>query len=365
MCCSTFRPFPIHRGATAALLVLASVTGACRSTSAPAPPSPTVTESTWAVVNGREITRDQVEKAFRRVANDTPPLTEEESLTAKLGLLDDLILEDLLLAKATTLKVEVPESELDSAQAEAKKGIAEDAFQQELIRRRLTAADMRDSIRRQLVAQKVLNQEVSTRVTVTDQQIIDFFNANRDQFNLPEDAYHLAQIVITPVREGQVANRTGDDAATPQAAQAKVAMLMERLKSGTSFGELARDYSEDPESAARGGDLGLVPVSAVKQAPAPLRDAVLQMTPGNARVVNQGGAQAIVFVVAKEPAGQRDLSMPEVKQRISDTLRAQREQLLRTAYLGALRTDADVVNYLARRVVDGQGRLPAGSAGAR
>ena len=41
---------------------------------------------------------------------------------------------------------------------------------------------------------------------------------------------------------------------------------MERLKAGASFGDLARDFSEDPESAPRGGDLGLVPLSAVKQA---------------------------------------------------------------------------------------------------
>ena len=36
-------------------------------------------------------------------------------------------------------------------------------------------------------------------------------------------------------------------------------MLMERLKAGTPFGDLAADFSEDPESAPRGGDLGFIP----------------------------------------------------------------------------------------------------------
>jgi peptidyl-prolyl cis-trans isomerase SurA len=247
---------------------------------------------------------------------------------------------------------------VDNAFAEAKKNIPDANFQQELTRRNLTAADMRDGLRRELITRKLLEQEIGAKITITDQQVSDFFNANRAQFNLAEDAFHLAQIVITPQRDQQIANRTGDDAATPQAAAAKVQMLMERLKSGTPFGDLARDFSEDPQSAPRGGDLGLVPLSAVKQAPAPLRDAVLQVTPGSARVVSQNGNHTIVFVVAKEPAGQRDLSMPDVRQRITDALKGRREQVLRTAYLAAARTDADIVNYMARRVVESQGQVP-------
>ena len=51
--------------------------------------------------------------------------------------------------------------------------------------------------------------------------------------------------MITPVREQQRANRTGDDAASPQEATAKAQMLMQRLKEGIAFGDLAADYSED------------------------------------------------------------------------------------------------------------------------
>jgi len=117
------------------------------------------------------------------------------------------------------------------------------------------------------------------------------------------------------------------------------------------------DYSEDPQTAPRGGDLGLVPISAVQRAPAALRDAVLTMMPGRARVVNQGGAQSIVVLVAKEAAGQRNLSTPGTKDQITQTLRVRKEQLLRAAYLTALRTDAKITNYLARRVVAGNGKI--------
>lgn len=203
-----------------------------------------------------------------------------------------------------------------------------------------------------------------SKVTVGDQEITAFFEANRQSFNLPEDSWHLAQIVVTPVREPQVANRGGGDAATPEQAKEKAQQLMERLKAGASFRDLATQFSEDAESSARGGDLGLVPASALRQVPASLRDAVLTAEPGSVRLVTVGGVHTIVLVVARETAGQRDLSMPEVRERITELLRGRREQVLRAAYLAKLRTDANVVNHLARRVVQSQGKVPADAAPA-
>lgn len=347
--------------ALAALAVVAAVSG-CKSPSPPAAQpaaaKPSTDAETWAVVDGKQITRSDVEKAYRRLSDTAQAPSDEDALSAKLGVLDDLILEEILLGKARQQNIQVPETEIDTAFNDMKKNMPDAQFQQQLAQRNLTVADMREGVRRQLLTQKLLERDVSAKVMITDQQVTDFFNANRAQFNLPEDSFHLAQIIVTPARDQQLANRTGDDATTPQAANAKAAMLMDRLKQGTPFADLARDYSEDPESAPRGGDLGLVPMSAVKQAPAPLRDAVLRMTPGKARVVNQNGALAIVYLVSQERAGQRDLSTPGVRDQITNTLRARREQLLRNAYLTVARSDARIENYLARRVVDAQGKLP-------
>ena len=317
-----------------------------------------VSDNAWAVVDGREITRDDVEKAYKRSRDGSKPLSDEETMTAKLSLLNDLIVQDILLAKARELKIELADRELDTAYGEARKNIPEDAFQQELRQRGLTVADMREGLRRELLAQKVIEREVGSKINVTDQDVTDFFNANRAQFNVAEESYHVAQIAVTPGRDAQVANRTGDDATTREAAEAKIRMLLERLKAGAQFRQVAADYSEDPESAPRGGDLGFVPVSRLTQAPQELRNAVLGKKPGAISVVTVGGAYTIVLVVAHEPAGQRDLSMPAVRERITQTLRGRKEQLLRAAYLTAARSDAQVVNYLARRLVQSQGKVP-------
>lgn len=341
-----------HTAVLALLVLTAAACGSNETTSAP------VSTDTWATVDGREIRRADVEKAFQRLGAGGQPLSDEEALGAKLNLLEDLIVQDILLARAGTLGVTVSDADVNAAFGEARKGIPDETFTQELAKRNLTEAEMREGIRRELLAQKVIEQEVGGKITVSDQEVTTFFEANRAQFNLPEEAFHIAQIVVTPVRDPQVANRMGDDAQTPQSAASKAQMLMQRLKEGATFADLARDYSEDPESAPAGGDLGLVPISAVKQAPPPLRDAVLNGTPGNARMISGDGQFTIVFLVKKEPAGQRDLSTPGVKDQISTALRTQREQLLRAAYLTQARTDADVTNYLARQVTSATG-VPA------
>jgi peptidyl-prolyl cis-trans isomerase SurA len=340
-------------GAIAAAF-LASACGSAKT-----PSEPAVSADTWAVVDGRPITKNDTEKAFRRARDPNETLSAEETLAAKLTVLDELILQDLLVAKAAGLKVEVPAADLEAAFANAKRNLNDEQFKQELTRRSLTEADVRESLRRQLLAEKVLEQEVSKKVTIGDPDVTQFFEANRAEFNLAEEAYHIAQIVITPVRDPQVANTAGDDAGSPQEAVAKVRTIMERLKGGASFREMATSYSEDPASAQRGGDMGLIPVSRLQQAPPPLRNAVLNKTAGTVNVASAGnGAFTIVLVVAREAAGQRDLATPGVKDQITNTLKSRREVLLRGAYLTALRTDANVVNHLARRVVEAKGTPP-------
>ena len=297
------------------------------------------------------------ERTLRTVQTEPPP-SEDEALTAKLSLLDQAIMEDILAAKAKELKIELTEAELDTAFADGKKNISEEEFTKAIARRGLTAADMRDGLRGELVGQKVIEHEVVAKITVSDKDITDFFEANRSQFNFPEEAYRLAQIVVTPVRDQNLNNRTGDDAATPQAATAKAQMLMERLKAGTPFNQLAMDFSEEPQSAQRGGDVGLISASALRQAPPQLRDAVMKSSPGTVSIVSMEGGHTIVLVLAHETAGQRDPGMPQVRDSITTTLRGRREQLLRTAYLSNARGNAVVVNHLARRLVESQGKAP-------
>jgi peptidyl-prolyl cis-trans isomerase SurA len=268
-----------------------------------------------------------------------------------------MIVQDLLVAKAAALNISVTDAEIEAAFQERKKNMPEDVFQKELNARGLTTDDMKAGLRREITADKVVEREVNSRVTITEQEIADYFNSHKAQFNLAEPAFRIAQIVVTPVRDPQLNNRKGSDATTPAQADAKVQMLMEQLKGGADFGTVAMDFSEDAQSAPQGGDMGLIPLSRLQQAPPVLRDAVLKTNPGSVSRVSADGAHSLVLVIAKEEAGQRDLNTPGLKDGITNTIRDHRIQLLRTAFLTAARADAKVTNYLARQIVDATGKM--------
>ena len=341
-----------------------AVTGCGQGAKAPA------TSDVWAVVDGHEIRKAEVDKAYRRVAPQNPQAASaDEDLGAKLGLVDELITQHVLLARARALKIEVTDAEVETAYGERKRNLPDAAFLEELKARNLTVDDMKQSLRDELLADRVMEREVKSKISVSDQEISDFYNKNRAQFNVPEAQYRVAQIVITPMRDPQIRNRLKDDAITPEEAARKAQMLMGRLKGGTAFSTLAMDYSEDPQSAPQGGDLGYISESQLAQVPPQLRDVVLKAQPGNVSVLSAGGAHTLVLLVAREAAGQRELSTPTVRDGINTQLRERKEQMLRVAYLTTLRNDAKISNYLARQIVDGAAKsappatAPAASPG--
>ena len=348
------------RAAMACLLVTGALTmSACKGSTPPASAPRSVSPDVWAVIEDREIRKDQVERAYRRLAPADQTPSEEEALAAKLRILNDMIDQDIMLGKARALKIEVPDAEVEKAFAERKSNMPEEAFKKELAQRGLTPDDMKGDLKRELTVRKLLEQEIGAKVNVTDQVIREFYDQNRPQFNIAETRYRIAQIVVTPVRETQLRNRTNDDAATPTDAQRKAQMLMERLKSGADFGALAMDYSEDPQSAPQGGDLGFVPISSLNRVAPQLRQAVLNGKPGQVTAVSAGGAHTLVLLVAREEAGQRTLDTPGVKESITELLRGRREQLLSAAYVAAAHNDVKVTNYLARQLLEVRAQAPS------
>lgn len=340
------------RSLAAVAIAATLLAGSCQKQQAPS-------ADVWAIVNGKEIRRDEVEKYYRSVVQpDAKPASDEEVLSLKLNILDELINNEILLERARTVGAEASDGEVEDKFTERKSPFTEEEFQRQLQERGMTVEDVKRELRRQLSIQKLVNREVVSKISISDQDITDFYNANREQFNVTEAQYRLAQILVTPVRDPQLRNRQNNDAANPADARRKTDMLLERIRAGADFMQLAMDYSEDPSSASTGGDMGFVPESAFNQAPPELKRAVLQMRPGDVTTVNSGGAYRIVKLVSRELPGQRSLDDPAVRETIRSGLRNRKEQLLRAAYMTVARNEAQVVNYLARQVIEAQGQLP-------
>ena len=347
----------VHPGAAllpAAVLVVSLFVG-CKQQERHAP-------DVWAVVNGVEIKRDEVEKYYRtRINPEAQETSPEEVLSGKLNVVEQLVNNEILLERAKKLNLEASDGEVEDKFTELKSGYTEDEFQRKLKDGGMSVDDLKKDLRRQLSIQKLLNREVASKVTITDQDVTDFYNTNRNQFNVAEPQYRISQIVITPRKDPMVRNRKNDDATNQAEAERKAKMLEDKLASGADFSQLAMDYSEDSNTAATGGDLGYIPESSLNapQTDPVLKKAVLSLKPGQvSQPIQLKDSIRILKLVAREAAGQRGINDPQVQQMIRDTLRNRKEQLLRNAYLAVARDEAHVTNYLAIQVVETAGKLP-------
>ncbi|MGB0035694.1 MAG: SurA N-terminal domain-containing protein [Candidatus Acidiferrales bacterium] len=326
----------------------------CKKEAAPGP-------DVWAVVNGKEIDRAKVDKYYRaRVNPEGPAPSQEEALSLKLSILDELINNEILLERAAKLNLIASDAEVEDKFTESKSPYTEEEFQKKLKDSGLSVDDLKTDIRRQLSIQKLINREVVAKISISDQDVSDYYNKNRAQFNVVEPQFHIAQIVITPRPDSTVRNRKNDKATNEAEAGRKAALIEQKLSGGADFVQLAMDYSEDSTSST-GGDLGFIPESNLNQSDPTLKKTVLAMKAGEVSrpISDNKGGYRILKMIAREQAGQRLLTDIQVQRSISDMLRNRKEQVLRSAYLFEARNESHVTNYLARQIIESVGKLPA------
>ena len=314
-----------------------------------------------AVVDGQKIYRADLDKYYAsQTAGSNQPLGDEQSTSLRLSILRELIENEILMHRAEKLGLLATDEEVDRKLTEIKSPYTAEQFDQRLQESKLTLDDFKRNIRRALTAEKVLHKEVTSKINVTQQDITDYYNAHRAEFNLIEPRYHLAHILVTATPDPQA---SANKAHNPAEAQKKIQTVMARLEAGDDFGSVAMAYSEDAATAQNGGDLGIIPESALKQTDPFTRDAILKLKAGqNTPIIplvnpatKQAGAFRIVKLIFMEPAGQRDLSDPRVEQEIRTQLQDRKEQLLKAAYYEVMRDQAKVENFYAEKVLTSTG----------
>ena len=318
-----------------------------------------------AKVNGHKILRSEVDKYYaNQTANSPQQPSQEQADSLKLSILKELIDNEILMQRAEKLGLLATNEEVDQKLNEIKAPYTQEEFDKRLKERKITLEDFKRDLRRSITVDKVLNREITSKISITDGDISNYYNAHKGEFNLIEPQYHLAHIVVTTQHNPKVRNLKNDKAQNEADARKKIQMILNRLDSGEDFATVAMNYSEDPDSASNGGDLGFTPQSALSKTDPGTRDAVAKLKPGQysgvIALVNPQNHELfgfrVVKLVAKEPAGQRELNDPRVQQAIRDQLRDRREQLLKAAYYDVVRDQAKVENYFAEQILKSTGQ---------
>lgn len=312
-----------------------------------------------ATVNNRPITNTELEKTYEQSQLSTPgqDSSEEQVMSQKLELLRSLIDNEIMLQRAEKEGLLASDTDVETKLTELKAPYTKEQFEQQLQTSKMTLEDLKSKIRRELSIQKLINKDITSHITITDNDVTNFYNASKASFNLAEPRVHMAQILVTPNPDPNVRNLKNSKAQNDAEAQRKIRDIEQRLQRGEDFAMVAQSYSEDSGSAANGGDLGFIPESALEKANADLRRMIMSMASGAiSPVIHTQEGYRIFKVISKEPAGQRELNDPRVQQSIRETLMNRKDQLLKNAYYEVARDEAKVVNYLARAVVEGAGK---------
>ena len=209
------------------------------------------TDQVAAVVNGSEISRDELDRSVANVLTqrkvDPASLAESEMTALQTRILNVLISKELLWQEAKAKGYQVSDQELNETLDNIKARYPdEQAYVADIEKRGLSEEAFANVVSQTLSVQQLVKESIMGSVSVTDEEIHDYYTANPDKFTIPEQV-HTGHILI----------KVGSDAddATDAAARAKIDGILEQARGGADFAELAEQYSEGP-SASKGGDLG-------------------------------------------------------------------------------------------------------------
>jgi len=153
---------------------------------------------------------------------------------------------------------------------------------------------------------------LQSQVSIDDAEIKKYYEEHQSEFSTPE-LRKAAHILITIDAKASDAEK--------QAAKAKAEQVLQQVKqSPTQFAQLAQKYSQDPGSAANGGDLGMFGRGMMVK---PFDDAVFKLFVGEVSGLVQSdfGFHIIKLLAIK---GGKSQSLNEVKSAIAQKLKAQK-----------------------------------------
>ncbi|HEY2739704.1 MAG TPA: SurA N-terminal domain-containing protein, partial [Thermoanaerobaculia bacterium] len=222
-----------------------------------------------ATVNGHAIMRADMDRRYQEQLGQTPGQlpSPEQADQLRLSVVNNLITQEILEQRAAKMNLTATAEEVNAKLADLKAHYTDQQFTESLAASHRTLDELKLELRHQVTIEKLMNKEINSKVTVSDANVTAYYNHQKADFAFIEPMYHLAEIRVTDVPSPQPGNLQGSKATTDAEAKKKVTALKVRLDSGDDFGALAMNYSENPETAPNGGDMGFVPESQLRSNP--------------------------------------------------------------------------------------------------
>ncbi len=291
---------------------------------------------TIVTVNGKKLMRADVEKELAimesspQFAAIPPEQAQMFKQRAQSQMIDRFVNQEVLGAEANKQNITVTDEEIDATLEQIKGSLPPgQTLEQVMEERGLEMAKLRSDIVTDLKIRSLLEKQADAVPAATDEAIAAFYEAQKDQFNMPESAQ--ARHILVKVDAG------ADDEAKA-AKKAEIEGFRQQLIDGTAeFEKLASEHSACP-SGKRGGDLGDFPRG--QMVPEFDKAAFEQELNVVGPVIETQFGYHIVEVTGRTEAGQRPLE--DVKDQIAQQLTGRGKQQAVQAYIASLREGAEI-----------------------
>ena len=303
------------------------------------PDSGKTVEEIIARVNNEIITRSEYDKARQTAEEDAKSecqnrCTPEQLQTAvedrRKFSLRDLVDQSLLVQRAKDMGVSVePEliKRLDAIRIENKLPSMEE-LEKAVSSQGLNWEDFKNNIRNTLLTQRVISSEVSSHITISDDEVTKYYEAHKTEYVRPEQVA-LREIVVST--EGKKPEELPD-------LKKKAETALKRVQDGEDFGEIAKRLS-DGSTKSQGGFLGVYKRGELSKE---LEDKVFKMKRKELTEVMETKQGYLVLVVL-EHYDEGEQSLAKVKNEIMDKLYSGRMEPAMREYLKTLREQSYVV----------------------
>ncbi|RKT44145.1 peptidyl-prolyl cis-trans isomerase C [Thiocapsa rosea] len=279
-------------------------------------------------INGVAIPRAELDRNSRPLLARMGPadaITPDQRRLVEETAKENLIRSELLYQLAMNQDIPDLDQQVDEQFALIKsRSPSDEEWNDALAQKGITPDGLREQIKRGLMINAFVQNEVVSNIEITDAQLKAFYEENPEAFSKPE-SMRASHILIgvdagTGAEEKEIAKRKADE-------------ILDKLKSGADFAELAKSESTCP-SAQQGGDLGEFGRG---QMVAPFESAAFGLEPGDlSEVVETQFGYHIIKAVGKNAAGV--VPFEEVKGRIEKQLKTQQVQQDLMAKVEALKS---------------------------
>jgi peptidyl-prolyl cis-trans isomerase C len=300
-----------------------------------AKPVPAQLPEVLARVNGEAISKSDFEDAIRTAEQQAgTPVPPDQRDRVYRQILDQMIGYKLLTQESKARKVNIPDADVEARIISLKQQFpTEDAFKQALAQRHTTVEQIKADARQNLAISKLVDDEIAPKVAVKAEDVQSFYQQNPQNFKESEKV-HASHILISAPKTA--------DAATRDKARAKAEAILKDVQSGKDFATLAKQNSEDPGSAANGGDLGFFQQG---QMVPQFNEVAFSLKPGAvSKVVETDFGYHIIKVIEKQPG--RTVPLDEAKPRIEQYLEAQNREKQTASFVNGLRAKGKVEVFI-------------------